>query len=184
MRDIGEHVQSGLRIAGWIVLVLVSFVVLEASLLYVTGRVDPSPRKRLLAALLAVGIVEFVFVTTRYWARWLFAAIALAFVRLRGGTLFGLYPSKPVDRSTVGVWLLYAGVAAALTFRYSGRKPRELERLGLVSFVVCIAFAAVSDSQRALFVGLGLLGLAELAQWLRRRGGHSHDDVLEARSPE
>jgi hypothetical protein len=108
----------------------------------------------------------FVFKTTRHWAPWLFAALAFSLLRLIRVLLFGPYLSKPVTRSEVAVWMLYAATAGALTFRYTQRHPRGFERFGLVSFVVGIAAAAAYSATEPLWLGLALLGLAEWVQWL------------------
>ncbi len=166
-RTVGAQVRSGFRIAGCIVLVFVVFALLEVSLTFAVGLADPhTPIRRLLGTVLALGLMLFMFRTTKYWARWLFAALAYVLVRLAIGLMFAPYLSKPVTRSTVAAWVLYTGTAVALTFRYTLRLPRGFESIGLVSFVVGIAAALVYGSQEALWVGLAMLGLAELVQWM------------------
>jgi hypothetical protein len=165
-RTVEAQVRSGLRIAGCILLVFIVFVLLEVSLAYAVGLANPHTSiRRLFAAVLAFGLLLFMFRTTKYWSRWLFAALAYAFVRLTGGLLFATL-SRPVTGSTMAVWMLYAAAAVALTFRYIRRQPQRLESIGLVSFVVGIALAIVYNSPRPLWAGLAALGLAELAQWL------------------
>jgi len=183
-RGVGEQVRSGLRIAGRILLVFAAFTLLEVCLVYLTGLADASAIKKFLAALVAAGVVAFMFRTTMYWAKWLLAALGFCLVRLVGGVLLGPYFSKPLSRDTAAVWMLYTGAAVALTVRYSGKKPRGFERLGLVSFIVCIALAFISGSQKQLWLGLGLLGLSELTQWLTRRGAHRPHESVAARPPE
>ncbi|HEY6765836.1 MAG TPA: hypothetical protein VI386_13780 [Candidatus Sulfotelmatobacter sp.] len=112
--------------------------------------------------------------TTNYWAKWLLGALAYGFLRLIGGLLFPPYFSRPVVRTAFAVWVLYVGLAVALTARYFRRQPRGFERLGLVSFVACVALAMVYSTQQQLWAGLFLLGLAELAERLRRRYAHCH----------
>lgn len=167
-RTVGAQVRSGFRIAGCTVLVFVVFTLLEVSLTFAVGLANPNtPIRRLLGAVLAIGLMLFMFRTARHWARWLFPALVYWLVRLATrGLLLGPYLSTPVARSTVVVWILYAGASVALTVRYIRRRPGGFESLGLVSFVVGVAMAMVYDSRNPLWSGLALLGLAELVQRL------------------
>ncbi len=181
-RTIEEQVRSGFRIAGLILLVFVVFSLLEISLTYAVGLAHPDMGiRRLFGAVAAVCLMLLMFRTTKYWARWLFAALAYGLLRLTGGLLFGPYFTKPVARGTIIVWMLYAGAAVALTARYVRRPPRGFERVGLVSFVVGIAVAAVYGSQEPLWVGLATLGLGELMQWLQHKKMHPQPEALESR---
>ncbi len=169
-RTVGEQVKSGFRIAGLILLVFLVFISLEASLAYAIGRSDPKMGShRFLAALVAAGLMVFMFRTTQYWAKWLLSGFAYALFRLTFGLLFAPYFTRPVARTEVAVWVLYSGLGVALTARHFRRKPRGFERLGLVSFVVGAAVATVYGSPEPLWGGLSLLGLAELVEWLRHK---------------
>jgi hypothetical protein len=183
-RTVGEQVRSGFRIVGLILLVFAVFVLLEISLTYAVGLADPHMGiRRLFGAVVASGLMLFMFRTTRYWAPWLFMALAFGLVRLSGGLLLGPYFSKPLARSTVAVWMLYAGAAVALTARYVRRRPRGSESFGLVAFVVGVELAAVYNSQDPLWAGLAALGLAELIQWLHPKKIHPQSEALESRPP-
>jgi len=183
-RTVGEQVRSGLRIAGQILLVFVVFGLLEISLTYAVGLADPRVGiRRVFGAVVALGLMLFMFRTTKHWAPWLFAALAFGLLRLTGGFLFGPYFSKPLVRSAVAVWMLYAGAAVALTVRHVRRRPLGFERFGLVSFVVGIAVAAVYGSQEPLWAGLAVLGLAELVQWLHHKETHLRSEASGAPPP-
>jgi hypothetical protein len=149
IRIVGQQVRSGFCIAGAIVLVFVVICLLEISLAYATGRAGPRAAHRLLATVVVAGLMAFMFCTTRYWAKWLFAALAYALVRLAGGLLFGPHLSRPVSRGEFAVWLVYTGVAAALTARHIRRHPQGPQRVGLVAFarVPCLQLSMAHKSR-------------------------------------
>ena len=169
-RTIGAQVRSGFRIAGCILLVFVVFTLLEVGLTFAVGLADPHTLPwRFFGAVLALGLMLFMFGTTKYWSRWLFSTLAYGLLRLTSGLLFAPYFGKPLGRGTVAVWVIYTGAAVALTVRYIRRHPRGFESFGLVSFVVGVAIAAVYNSQNPLWAGLALLGLAELVQRVHQK---------------
>jgi hypothetical protein len=183
-RTVGAQVRSGLRIAGCILLVFAVFVLLELSLALAVGLANPHTSvQRLFGAVSALGLMLFMFRTAKYWARWLFAALAYALVRLTGVLLLTPYVSKPVTGSTVAVWILYACASVALTLRYVRRHPRRFESIGLVSFVVGIAVGLVYGAQEPLLAGLAMLGLAEALQWLHHKKTHRQSEALGSQPP-
>ncbi|HSZ62630.1 MAG TPA: hypothetical protein VK828_12585 [Terriglobales bacterium] len=77
----------------------------------------------------------------------------------------------------------YSAVALLLTWRHFQREPRGMERFGLVAFVICPPVALALRSYMPLLVGLGLLGIGELAQTMFRSGrkriaGHGDSPTL------
>ena len=120
--------------------------------------------KQLLGMFLVLALSSFLFVTARYWAKWLLSFFAYACVRLFGGILFGPYLGHPVNRQTIAIWFLYALAGSGLTLRYLRRLPRSLERLGLAFFVSCVAHATAVGSSTPLLVGLTVLAACEGVQ--------------------
>lgn len=153
-----------------LLLVLFTFAGLMASLKYVIGGGDnASDPAVLVCGLIACAIAVFMFFTTRFWAKWLFAALALCFTRMFGFVVLSFFSTgilKGHSAFQVGLWVWYVFAAAALTIRYTKRDPVAVERLGLVAFVFCVALAPAYNGSVPLLYGLGLLGASELGQWL------------------
>jgi hypothetical protein len=172
-RSVWEQVKSGFRIAGLLLLVVFTFIGLSASLKYVVGGGDNARDPAVLVCgLIACAIVVFIFFTTRFWAKWLFAVLAFWFAKTFWLVVLGIFSAGMLKNTSifqVGLWVWYVFAAAGLTFRYTKRNPVGAERLGLVAFVFCVALAPAYGGSVPLLYGLGLLGVSELGQWLVSR---------------
>jgi hypothetical protein len=174
-RSVREQVISGFRIAGSLLLAIAVFAALSLGFALITQNISPNRQPRvLLGSTLVLLLDAFLFLTARYWAKWLLGVFACGSLRLFvGGILLGPYLSHPIDRRSAVLWFLYALAASALTVRYLRRQPKRLESIGLVLFVSCIALATVVSSSSTLFAGLAALGVSELLQWASTRAGRS-----------
>ena len=168
-RTVAEQVKSGFRIGGLLVLSFLVFVALEGSLTYMTGQAGSAKGSyRVIGAISSVALIAVLYLTTAYWAKWLLGILGYCFFRMLvplGLATFG-YTFRNVSTAQLGAWSLYALIGLALTVRYAKRKPRGAEKLGLVSFVVCVSLAMVYSSSIPLFYGLALLAAMELAERL------------------
>jgi hypothetical protein len=174
-RSVGEQVLSGLKIAGLILLTGLVFALLQTSLVDVLGRADSkSAMHRLLGGAVALGIFGFLFQTASYWSKWLAPILLFGGARLAGGFVFAPYFRTSTPRVEFLVWTLYAVVACGLSARHYRSPPRLFEKVGLVSFIVCVTLAAAEGSQTPLWLGLGVLALGELSQWLSERRLRRH----------
>jgi hypothetical protein len=172
-RSAGEQVKSGFRIAGFMLLSFLVFVGLIGGFVLLTQNIEgPQLLRQALGSVLILSLDVFMFVTARYWSKWIFGFLAYGCFRLFGGILFGSHFSHPLDRETAVLWFLYAFAACALTARYLRRRPTSLERSGLVLFVSCIALSAAADSPKPLFVGLAALSICEFIQWILSQNKH------------
>src|ERR1700733_1671111 len=163
-RGVGEQVKSGFQIAGLMVLAFFSFIALAVGLRLATGPVDSGQNDhRLLAAMVVAAMIVFLYATVRYWARWLVGFLVLSLWRFWGALMFKGFFELPTNVTFTALlaWSLYVLAAFALTVRHAGRTPNGAEKVGLVSFVVCVALAMVSSSSSPLFYGLGLLAVGE-----------------------
>jgi hypothetical protein len=151
------------------VLAFCFFVALVAGLEFMIGRADPSRGHHpLLGAGLTAALVFVLFKTTRYWAKWLIGILGLCVLRIFYALVFKAFYELPRNFSLREglAWLGYLLAAFALTARHASRTPRGAEKLGLVSFVVCIAMAIALNNYTALLYGLGLLAVTEILQRL------------------
>jgi hypothetical protein len=129
----------------------------------VTGKTHP------IGVLILLALAAFLYRTTAYWAPWLLGFLGYGFLRLLiKGLVFGPYLRQPASRTTIIWYLLYTAAAIALTIRYASRRPVGSERVGLVLFVVCVPFAVEYQSYVPMLAGLGLLGIGELLERIRR----------------
>jgi hypothetical protein len=176
-RTVREQVKSGFRIAGAIILSFLVFagLVISAGYLVTPNNGPPFSKFHLLGGLSLVALATLLFLTTRIWAQWLIGILGYCFLKLLiGGFIVGL------DRKIVTFYLLYLLAAIALTFRHVRRKPTGTERIGLVGFVVGIAFAMKYESYLPLLVGLALLGCGELVEQIRRAQRKQHYKTARA----
>lgn len=182
-RTAWEQVKSGLRLAGFLMLVFCFFLALTLSLAHLTGQVGVSGgRHPALGALSAVTLVVITFKTTQYWAKWIVAILALGAWRLFFALLFKFFYDLPVNLTLRGAatWFAYSVVALILTMRHIRRVPRGAEKAGLVSFVIAVVLAMLQNSPVPLFYGLSLLAMAEF----RERFVLYRKQRYEAHSPE
>jgi hypothetical protein len=179
-RRIREQIRSGLRIAGLILLSFAVFVGLAGGFVFLT---QMKGWKQLLGVSLVLILNIFLFVTARYWAKWLLCFFAYACLRLFGGILFGPYSSHPVTRQTVTIWFLYALAGTGLTLRYLRRPPHSLERFGLTFFVSCVALALAVGSSTPLVVGLAVLATCEGVQLIISQTKDRAVHMLRSRIP-
>lgn len=165
-RTVRAQIKSGLRIGLLLVLGIVFVGVLLATFSYLATPDDTAVvvRPRLIAASILAALTAILFLTTNYWAKWLVGILALCCARIFGAIFFGPYLSAPVDRTTALIWFTYLAVALAVTVRYLSRRPTGFERLGLVSFVMCVSAAPAYEPRKLLLAGLVILGSSELAQ--------------------
>lgn len=176
-RTVGEQAKSGLRIAAIMIFVFVFFLALVSSTGYLVGRNngEMTGKPHPIGVLILLALAAFLYRTTSYWAPWLFGFLGYGFLRLLiKGLVFGPYLRQPASRTTIIWYLLYTAAAIALTIRYASRSPKGTERVGLVSFVVCVPFALEYQSYVPTLIGLGLLGIGELFERLRHRRRKSH----------
>jgi hypothetical protein len=161
-RSVREQVVSGFRIGGLIVLSLTVFAGLLAGCSLAFEKNLP---QRATGMVLVAAVTSLLFLTTQHWAKWVFAALAFSAFRLPFSLLF----ARPLDRKNIVICFAYVLAAAALTYRYIHRKPRSLEKMGLVALVLGIALAVASLGYLPLLAGLFVLGICELADWLKRQ---------------
>jgi hypothetical protein len=161
-RSVRQQVISGFRIGGLIVL---SFAVFAALMVGCELVFEKSLPQKVIGIVLVAALTSLLLATTQHWSKWLFGALAYCALR----SPIGLLVVGPLDRKNVVIWFAYTVTAAALTSRYLQRKPRSLEKIGLVAFVLGIALAAAQLGSSPLIAGLFVLGTCELAEWLRRQ---------------
>jgi len=173
-RTVRDQIKSGVRIGLLLVLGIVFVGALLATFSYLAAKDDPaaSVSRRLIAGPILAVLAAILSLTTKYWAKWLVGILGLCCVRIFGAIFFGPYLSAPIDRTTALVWFAYLAAALTVTARHVSRKPRGFERLGLVSFVLCLSAASAYGPRKVLFVGLVLLGSSELAQRLLGTAKH------------
>lgn len=164
-RTVREQVKSGFRIAGILILSILVFsgLVISAGFFTTPNNGHIFSKLHLLGALSLLALATLLFLTTRLWAPWLIGVLLYCFLKLLiKGFLVG------IDGKTVALYLLYLLAAIALTFRHTRRKPTGTERIGLVAFVVSVAFAMNYEPYLSLLSGLALLGCGELVELIRR----------------
>jgi hypothetical protein len=169
-RSIRDQVISGFRIGGLMVLSFAFFGAMVQSARWIVGTFDETPTisQRSLGPVAMLFLTGILFVTVRRWTEWLIGILAYCLLRFSGGLLLGPYLKRPVSRFEVAAWMLYLLVAILLTTRHVQRRPKGAEKIGLVSFVLCLPFALILNASKPLFFGLLLLALGELVEALRR----------------
>lgn len=172
-RSVGEQVESGFRIAGFLLLAIVfaGFLLCSAQLL--AGRplnlLSRYPVSgRLFGACLLTALCGLLFFTVQYWAKWFFGFLVYVIFR----SFFGLLAGFTVNvRPFPGIRLRFLGMfltslaQAVLCWKYIDRFPRRIEVIGLIAVVVSWSFVFTLDSSTALVIGAGALGTAQLISW-------------------
>jgi hypothetical protein len=181
-RTIREQINSGFRLAGWILLTFALFVVLLGSAFLLTAQGgNPTVFHRFLGICGLVSIATAMFFSVRYWAQWFVGLLGYLIFKTAISILLGRTPSVPSivrPRLVILEYLVTSVAAMWLCFRYSSRVPRRIETLGLIGLVISFAFAIVYDSPVPVLIGLSLLGSAQLVEyWWRQyllKPRHSH----------
>jgi len=181
-RTIREQINSGFRLAGWILLTFALFVVLLVSTLLLTAKGEnPTVFHRFLGACGLVSIATAMFFKVRYWAKWFVGLLGYLIFKLAISLLMGRTPSVPSiarPRLVILEYLVTSVAAMWLCLRYASHVPRRMETLGLIGLVVSFAFGIVYDSPMPVLVGLSLLGSFQLVEyWWRQyllKPRHSH----------
>lgn len=168
---IRKQVKAGFRTAGvWLLVMAWLGLVFAGMAIAFT----PSPHKPLLGwVLLAIAAIIF-FITIDRWIV-MFSAL-LAYGVLGGISMIFTghavnRPSVPVSLfEAISVTLIFA-FSALVSFAFSKRKLRLLDRITLLIFVICLFGQAVAPNFTLAAFGIGLMGL--VAAWaydrLRRR---------------
>jgi hypothetical protein len=170
-RTVGDQVKSGLQIGGSIVLAFLFFAALIASANYFLGQNSSSVSRtsQTFGGLALAGLAAILFLTTRYWTKWVIGFLAYCLLRFVGALLFGPYLKKPVSRLEVAGWIAYLLIAVLLTMRHSERFPKRAERVVLVGFVLGATFALSLNSFKPLLFGLAVLFFGEVAEMFARQ---------------
>ena len=184
-RSVGEQIKSGFRIAGLFILTLCTFIALVASLKFMIGAASPSSSShQFLGGLAASIIVLFMFLTVRYWAKWLVAVVAFACARMFMGLLVKVASAGffvNLSLTQLLTWTSYFLIATLLTARHVRREPIGAESFSLVAFVIGVALADAYNSAVPLFYGLGFLAAGELGQrLLSYKKRHVHPRIVSA----
>jgi hypothetical protein len=162
-----EQVKSGFLIAGKLVAAFcIAAVFLSACALIQEG---VSPSRTVIAWLLITLSIVVMSVTVRFWAAGFVGFVALAALRLFGGTLFA---------SSLRVSPLYmlslAGSMFAMTIlciRFVSRRPHisRIDRASLVLAAICALLSLpLMDSYRSVAV-LNVGNVALVLSWLAAR---------------
>ena len=82
------------------------------------------------------------------------------------GNMIGFHP-KPVPRIETGLFIAYALIASAFSWRYASRKPDAFEKVALLVFIISnfpiLAFMAYSTVVlTSVTIGVAFLGFARL----------------------
>ncbi|HME35131.1 MAG TPA: hypothetical protein VKF84_07825, partial [Candidatus Sulfotelmatobacter sp.] len=107
-----------------------------------------------------------MFFTVRHWVKWFFGALVYFAFKAAISLFLGFSPSVPSlvrPRPLFLELFVLAAVAAALCFRYLSHAPRKVEAAGLVGLVIALSFTTVCDSNLPFIVGIGVLGLIQVA---------------------
>lgn len=172
-RTVVEQVKSGFRLAGWVLVTLAFVFALFWGATAVAGRGSfTQPIHRALGLCVLIAASAVMLVSVRYWTKWFIGAMAYWVLRVALSLVLGFTPSVPavIRPRLVFLELLVLLVAAlALCFRYLTRKPRPVERVGLVCLVFALTFSVVYDSNVPLLGGVMLLGVAQLAERINQR---------------
>jgi hypothetical protein len=112
--------------------------------------------------LVGVGVLS---ATVPRWAKWVPGLIGLG--ALKGlwsvwtGTMFS-FPDKSFPRVEAVLFVLYAGCAALLTWRFVNRRPEGHERIAIVVFLVSTFPVLFFKSQPGILIPSLTIGLAAL----------------------
>jgi hypothetical protein len=169
-RPIWVQVKSGFRIGGLIVLVFCFLGALGAALSYVNESLNSKDNHLVVAGSVVAILIAIMVLTVQYWAKWLLGVFALVFLRGLGALVFKSVFSqlwKDISIEQLIIVVVYLLAAIGLTATHFQRKPKGVERFGLVSFVVCAMLAMIRSSYIPAMYGLASLALTKIAQrWL------------------
>jgi len=136
-RTVWQQLKSGLRIAGAIVLGFVFFLALWASVAVLTMHNNFAMRgvHPVLGGFGLLVLSTGLFLTTRYWAKWLLAILAFCTCRLLIGVpaVLVLGHMEREDLSTALVMIPALLISTLLALRFLRKPPMGAERIGVVA---------------------------------------------------
>jgi hypothetical protein len=167
-RTVAEQVQSGFRLAGWLLLTLAFIYALLLCAGFLVGKGEYNqPIYRVAGACGLVALSVVMFMTVRRWVGWFIGALGYFVLK----TAFALFLGSALVRPRLWFieFALLLGLAILLCVRYASRKPQRIEAVGLVGLVLALSFALVCNSNTPILFGVAVLGLIQLAYGRKRR---------------
>jgi hypothetical protein len=175
-RSVDEQVKSGFRIAGFILLTFVVFLLLVLGTTLVLG--DPGRfsghglSERVTGGCILLALSAFLFFTVRYWAPWFIAFVLSGVFKLALLGILGITSvrgSRPVSRSWILEVVLILAVLTALAVKpvYGDERITRIESAALVCSVLALVFLLIKESAVPLAVATGVLAIGRLVEWER-----------------
>jgi hypothetical protein len=160
------------------VLAFLFIVALVASTFFFLGSdaISGHGQHRIVGGVALVGLSVLLLLTVRYWVKWLLGIVVYCFAKALLGTPLLLLSGRTNLARQVAFIFVYCLIAALLSWKYFEREPVGIEKVGLVVFVVCAAFATALQSNVPLIVGLVSLGVGGLFQRILRPMRQRLDD--------
>jgi hypothetical protein len=167
-RTLRQQAISGLRIASLVLMGIAAFAGLVVGFNLILDE-GTGWSYRAIGAVLASTLTVLIYATVRHWAHWLFGIAGYSTLRLALPALYTAFVSQPSDGAPTFVWFLYALASALLTLKYVRYRPKLIEKVGLVAFVLGIACSTALPSVGPMIIGLVFLGVGEVTVWLSRK---------------